>query len=86
MNPLLCRPLAREIARGIAVRGLAFEVIATHECAANERCVSCGHEWPCQMRLRGEEALPLQRRIEARAQVRRSPMSDTLRWFLRVAV
>lgn len=86
MSPLLCRSLVNEIARGIAELGLAFEVVAAHECVANQRCVSCGREWPCAMRLRGEEALVLQRRIEARSAAWRSPMSTRLRWFLRVAV
>lgn len=87
MIPLIFgRSLRTEIARAIAGNGLAFEVIAAHECAMNKLCVSCRRPWPCAMRLRGEEALVLQRRIEALAKARYRPMSNRLRWLLRVAV
>jgi hypothetical protein len=64
--------LIKGIARGLAEKGLASEVIATHERTPNGRCASCRRKWPCPMRLRGEEARVLQRRAQARAASRRT--------------
>jgi hypothetical protein len=76
MIPLVFgRSLVKEIARGLAERGLASEVIATHACAPNGCCVPCREPWPCPMRLRGEEARVVQLRAEARVAASRRTRS-----------